>query len=509
MRTADNIPYLSQANFLGEGFDIYGAHDVMSSAITPLLDPAKAGTKPFTCLGHEYVVPSYVIPSENTNAQYREFTGSTRDSFQNNLSEHAQVHVSYGAFSGQMEQSYSSQFTSNSEYFFSYRNFFSRLALLQLAQNVDQYLSEIFKERVKKLPAVFEPKDLDVFADFFDDFGPYFTSEIALGGALEYYVAVSKTSQTSMVEISANVKVDYNAVYVTGGVSAEVKNTKSWQRYSANRSVNIMAKGGDPALLAKLTSVDPDQPNSQGVSYYNQWLDSLDTDPAITNFKLRGIWELCGDKREAVESAFHEYGRSMRPRLVIETSSVTGVVPIITLGGEIRPSSPPKHPQGYQLVVLDRNNPSVSGVRLNRYYSYAETDFYQSATVMYNQMLADIKDGKFDNNSNVLVLASFGLSKDAPPPSKFYGFLRSAGGGSQLLTWVETANPGSSYDWWAVYAFAGIPNLGPSSGIEVFDTQAGAEVTKLLEVLFYRQRGGSLYSLGAGEYSSVAAAASN
>ena len=505
MRTAERIPYLSQANFLGEGFDIYGKYDVISSAITPLFDPIKAGTTTFDFLGREYVVPSYVLPAEDTQGFYKEFTGETRDSFQNNLSQRAEVHASYGAFSGQMEESYSSQFASNSEHFYSYRSFYTRLALLQLIpDNLDQYLTDYFQQRVEQLPTTLDPNDIEPFADFFDDFGIYFISEVTLGGSLDYYVAVSKTSKMSTTEISGKVKLDYNALFQSAGVSAEVKNTQSWQSYSANRSVNIAAKGGDPPLLAKLTGVDPDQPNSTSVSIYNQWLDTIDTNPAITDFKLKGIWELCGDKRQVVEQAFHEYGRAMRPRMIIEISSEPGNAPMIILSGDIRPSTPPEYPQGYQLVVLDRTNPSPAGVRLNKYYTFDLTSphpfYYQNAQNMYNQMLSDIQEGGFDNMKYFLVLASFGMSGNAPPPSNVYGFLRAAGGGSQLQGWVDIADPGSTYERWVVYALTGVPNLGPSTGVETFGGNdfSSNEFHRTLEVLFYRQSGSSLYSLGAG-----------
>src|SRR5438128_10408815 len=172
MLTAEKVPYLSQANFVGMGFDIYGKYDVISSAITPLLDPAKAGTTTFNFLGREYVVPGYVLPAENTVSDFAEFTGETRDSVQNSFSERAKVQGSYGAFSGQMQQSYSHQFASNSEYFYSYRNSLARLALLQLIpNNLDQYLTDYFQQRVSQLPTKLPeeptPDDLEPFADFF------------------------------------------------------------------------------------------------------------------------------------------------------------------------------------------------------------------------------------------------------------------------------------------------------------------------------------------------------
>src|SRR5215472_15101853 len=108
MSSNDQNKPLSQANFIGQGFDIYGNFDVVSSSITPLLDPSKTGTIPFDFQGQLYTVPSYVSAIQDTSAYYEEHTGETRESFQNNLSERAHVHGSYGAFSGQMSQSYSS-----------------------------------------------------------------------------------------------------------------------------------------------------------------------------------------------------------------------------------------------------------------------------------------------------------------------------------------------------------------------------------------------------------------
>ena len=504
MLTSENVPYLSEANFVGEGFDILGKYDVVSSAITPLLDPAKASYTTFNFLGHEYVVPSYILAAEDTQAYYNEFAGETRDSFQNSLAEHAQVQGSYGAFSGQMEQAYSKQFASNSEYSYAYRNFFSRLALLQLIpDSLDQYVTDLFQQRVSQLPKSVTSENVHLFADFFDDFGMYFTSEITLGGSLEYYVAVDRTSQMSTTDISASVKIDYNAVFWSAGVSAAAKSTQNWQNYSSNRSVNIAAKGGDSTLLAKLTSVDPDQPSAQSVSIYNQWLDSINTNPSITDFKLRGIWELCGDKKAVVEEAFQVYGSSMRPRLVVEVSSDSGKVPIITLGSDIRPSAGPQFPQGYQMVVIDRSDPSATGIRLNRYYSFSlDYPFYQNATRMYDQMLSDLKDGSFDNVRYCVVVASFGFDRDAPPSSSFYGFMRAAGGGQQLQRWVENSDPGSSYKWPAVYSLTGIPNVGPGTGFEIYaDSINGNSILKTLEVLFYRQQNNSLFSLGAGDSS--------
>ncbi|MBV9791719.1 MAG: hypothetical protein JOZ51_26210, partial [Chloroflexi bacterium] len=205
MRTVEGVPYLSQANFVGQGFDIYGAYNIKTSRITLLFDPEKAGTHEFTFLGKTYALPAYIDGAENTEATYLEATVNTRDEFQNSISAHAKVHGSYGAFSGQMEAAYGHQFTSNNEYTYSYRNYYSRLATLFIKIDT-KYLTDYFAQRIAELPTTVNENNLIEFEEFFDDFGAYFTSEVNLGGSLDYYVAISKQSSLGSTDISAMVK---------------------------------------------------------------------------------------------------------------------------------------------------------------------------------------------------------------------------------------------------------------------------------------------------------------
>ena len=51
---SSNLPFLSQANALGQGFNVYGALDP-DSLIAPLFDFTKAPVHTFTFLGQDYI----------------------------------------------------------------------------------------------------------------------------------------------------------------------------------------------------------------------------------------------------------------------------------------------------------------------------------------------------------------------------------------------------------------------------------------------------------------------
>ncbi|VVB71534.1 MAC/Perforin domain protein [uncultured archaeon] len=495
MGVANN--YLSQANYVGQGFDILGSFNISESVILPLLDPMKAGTIEFNFLGTDYTLPSYIIPAENTDGIYWEDTAETREDIQNSFSVKAGVKARYGAFSAQVEAAYGSEFAQSSQFFYSYRNFFSHMA--QLSINIDEAkkaLSDRFLQACDELPTNADPENLQAFSDFFNEFGVYFVSKVSLGASFQYYVALSKVSTLKKEEISASVKLEFNALTFGGGISSEVKNTKEWKSYSSNRHVNITVTGGDPAYIARLGSMDPSDPSSATVALYDLWAQSIDSNPAIADFSLNGIWDLIPDenKSNAALQAFESMQLSFRPRLFIETSAERGTCPTVILQSPLNPEKPPKYPLGYQLIVLDRTKVSPEGVLLNRYYGVPEDSLYERCEAMYDQMMNDIKSGNFNTNKYVLILVSYGWSSNAPPNSTIYPFLLSAGGGSKLINWVEYADPGSYMEaHTGTYILVGIPQMGNGTGVENYSSGWYNYVPVLQEVYFYKMRGSKLY----------------
>lgn len=498
--STQNLPYLSQANFVGFGFDVTGLYAIPDSLILSVVDPAKAGRTTFDFLGVTYSIPDYVAATVDTTGRIVEDVGETREEIQNSFAATASVQAHYGAFSGEMEASYSREVASSSDYSYAYRNFYSRLAVLTLLLGEAQAaLSDDFIRRYEALPSEVTLSTLPEFETFFQDFGVYVTSRVTLGGSLEYYSAVLKTAELSTTEISASVTAEYKGLFTAGAFSAEVTNTDAWKAYSANRTVSLSVSGGDPQFVSKLLNVDAGAASSGTLDLYDKWVNSIDKAPAVADFSLVGVWDLIpdDDKRGLVYEALEALHGAMRPRLVIETSAEAGTPPTITLGGVIRPDDPPEHPIGYQLVMLDRTDVSPRGVRFDKYYGVADEVAYAPYEEMYDQIAADIEEGGFESSGIVMILASYGMSTNAPPNAALYPLLRAAGGGDGLVSWVQHANPGSSmWVWPGSYVLVGIGSSGPDTGAELF-TYDSARVS--LEVFFYRQRGSKLYTPAVGQ----------
>jgi MAC/Perforin domain len=228
VRTATGQQYLSQGFVLAQGYDVYGKYDV-TSVTMPLYDPVKAGTHPFTFLDKDYVLPSYVTGVEQTAAYVESDAASTREEFQNSLAIKAQVKAKYGAFSGQMASSYGREFTQNSEYSYAYYFANLPLAILTLSDIADTYLTDSFKARLEQLPERVGEENLDVFADFFEDYGAYVVSRVTLGAILQYYVAVSNTTQLTKQQISAQMELEYKGLFASAGVSTSVQVNDTWK----------------------------------------------------------------------------------------------------------------------------------------------------------------------------------------------------------------------------------------------------------------------------------------
>ncbi|WNG44166.1 hypothetical protein F0U60_08650 [Archangium minus] len=505
-------PILSQVYALGQGFDIYGKLD-QSGLIRPLFDYSKAGTQVFTFLGKDYLIPSCMTAVQNTAAYWSGNTAESREEFQNSISVHAGVDASYGAFSGEMKADYTSEYEESSLYAYAYNNFYAPLALIELNPGTE-YLSSEFLSRVQSLPSVASKDTLPAFESFFTDYGIYYTQKVVLGGSLQFYVAVAQSSQLSSANISAMLKAQYSGLFVSGSLDASVEFSEQWKSYSQSSQTVIRATGGDPTSIAALVGINPMSPSSETVSRYTDWVQSVSTNPALVDFSLKGIWELCGDKRGAVQMAWELFSQVMHPRLLVQTSSrmmssdgtYTPQPPTLFLGDQLAPKSPPPSPCGYQLLVLDGANlTEKSGVLHDRYYCVSQGYFnYED---MYQQMMDDLEDKGLNKAGNVLVLSSFGLDNNMPPPPSFVGLLQSAGAGRQLSSWENNCDPGSTVgnpsawiSYPANYILVGIFGIGPDSGIEIhqggiFDEDSA---TARLEVLFYRESITGQYTLSVG-----------
>ncbi|GHO41923.1 MAC/perforin domain-containing protein [Ktedonospora formicarum] len=510
--TDSDTPALSQVGFVGQGFNVFGPRDLIDGLITPLLDFTDADTSTFTLLGKEYLVPTGIKAIQNTQGYAESGVFLSREGFQNNIAAHLGVGGSYGAFSGEMQADYSGEFSTNSQYMYAYTIIHYPVAVLQLLDYLPYVKSE-FAERVTQLPDQVTDTNLSVFSRFFEDFGVYYTDKIVLGGSVELYVAVSQSETLSKQKVEAMFQAQYESLFETGSLNANTKGSVEWQNYSNNARNHtvIKANGGALTAIQQVQDIDPWNPSASALSLLQNWSSSVEAHPSVTDFSLKGIWQLCGSKSTAVHEAWQRYASILRPRLTIQTSSQVSynapkpAPPVITLGRHILPVDAPTSPMGYQVVVLENKNLiSPQGVLLNRYYGIpTNVDPVSGYQNMYDEIAQDLR--AFSAGS-VLILASFGLDADfgISPHMSIHGLLLSTGAGSQLQQFEHNPNMGSRGPYWvtnpANYILVGIIDNGPNTGIELFSPQAQNEKTVNSDVTvnFYRTSFDTTYTLGPG-----------
>ena len=497
---AESTTFLSQAALVGQGIDIFGVYRLSQSILAELIDVESAPTYTFSLLGTDYEVPSFITASETTSSEVIEDSVKTRDNYQNSIAATADAKADIGAFSGQMSVSYASEYASSSEYYYAYRSFYLGYATLII--NIDEaltYRSQTFIDAIEALPEVVNPDDLSSFIDFFDRYGYYFSSIVSLGGSLEYNVAVSTSAEQSTTDIASHMKVEYKALFGSGAVSADYSSTTGWQSYQENRYVRVNMLGGDPVAGAQVAALAESDPSSDTVAAYNTWVNSVASALAATSFKVQEIWNLCPERADALQEAFTLISTGLRPHMQIEATYTEGTKPTILLGVPIIPTDAAEYGSGFQIVILDRTNPTVSGVALTKYYSCEPDSEYEPYGAIWQAMVDDVTDGGYLDSKYFFILATFYFSRNAPPleqPPDYtaYSFLRSCGASDELVNWVNRSDPGSAVRRWpATYILAGIAALN-AEGVE--SLRDALPIRR--NIYFYREQGSDYYTLSDG-----------
>jgi hypothetical protein len=366
------------------------------------------------------------------------------------------------------------------------------------SQSVAQLTTEV-QQAIAALPSSFSSDTQGAFFRFFDRYGTHYVSQVKVGGRLYYYVAVAKSFLKNTEKIGTDVTLEFNALLVSGKAQSKAEWSTLTKAWTQNRTVHIEAVGGAPDTLL-LAAPEFDDNRS---AIFSKWVDSIKSDPATIDFELRPITALFpAEQSEVIEQAMNAYFADNL--LVVESRSSNlpfpeppkpTHLPVVTLGSSIRPDVPPRHNFGFQLVVLKPEADNYS-VFLNKYYSidlYLTNDY----TAIYSQMLTDLLRGGYTQAGFLIVLASFNWSWQAPPTSDFYAFLRSAGAGSALQSWMDGAqNPGSINSQDSLYILIGATASGPGTGSEAL-AKAPLEGGPLTSILAVRLNGLDIHRINA------------
>lgn len=486
-------------SWMNAGFNIYGAYDIGSALNAVIFDATKAPLKDnVTPVGR---LPKYLDYRPQGESKLSVVSADSRESYQDQLAAKASVEVGYGAFSGHLEASFDSsvaQSANNSYSTISFQNIFGHVVQTDFSE---AYLADAFLQRLRALPNKTSPETLPAFSDFFKEFGAYFISSITLGASLDYSVAISKSSRIEIQKVAAKAEAEYNGLFVSGKVSAEMTSEKEWQTFREERRTSLRVRGGADEERAMLNRVNPKSFDSYVPATkqnFDDWQATTPLNPTVMGFKLTGIWEACGSKRQLVEDAFREYGKMMRPLLHVSTSQADKKAPAIFLGGmEAQNRMDPRH-IGWRVVAIDRRDPSLRGIRFDKVFSLDASEFMVGYRNLYSNMSREL--APYRSNEYFLIFSTYGMIDGLVPTPEMQNLMREAGAGEMLDAWTKlTPAPGTTYIRNRInYTLVGSPGIGPGSGAEVSNISSLADPgkTSTLEMYFYSLGSGRPYVLG-------------
>ncbi|MEU9079949.1 MAC/perforin domain-containing protein [Kitasatospora sp. NPDC048538] len=504
---------LSQAKAIGQGFNVYGTYDAYGLT-RPLANPAKAQTHTFVLNGNEYQVPDYVEGVESHDSEILKIVGEDREDIQEQISAHAGLSASYGAFSGEVKADFDFSRKSSTESYYCYWRQALRMALLETNPDAAKAaLSDDFVRDVEKLPAGFTEATRSTFYTFFARYGPFYVRSATLGGRLTLCNQVAKSEHLTSITLKAALSAHFNKV-ATGSVDAAMEASATWKAYRQESVASIRCMGGDQVLISKLGGLDPWTGGKESAELVSQWTESLAVQPALFDFKLAGIWELVDDpdRAQAVQDAWQGYSRVMRPSARIgswsrelhwpDVDRSRPRPPVVVVNGTaVEPDAPPDSPAGVQLVVLSGSDPlAADGIRLDRYYSLRRERVWFDAYVdLWKQVATDIK--AHQKAGDVVLLVTYGWSSNMPPTDDAVRQLRTAGSGKVLDHWIDTCDPGSqsgnSVSWMehpCVFTFVGVFGGERDDAVEVVRRDWSQPVASQADVYLYREALHGIYS---------------
>lgn len=457
--------YWSPANYVGQGFHVYGAYSFDSTAGS-LFQYPRDQVHDFTFQGTTVQIPDAMDGTEDARSDIAEAYGSTREEYQNKLAVSADVEVGIGAFSGSISSSFSSNYDNTTEYAFHKSTYHSSLCSLELRREADN-LAPGFQAAIDALPD--DLTDLQPFSDFFERFGTHYIWRVTYGGSLELCTAVKKSTLLTEHDISVSASAQYASICKVG---VKVDSSDKYARFEENSTTRIRAAGGNQTLAAGLIG-QPPQPSKETVDDYTAWVASIADDPSPTAFKLKGVWDLCGQKAGIVRQAWDEYGAIMHPKLAIVTERSASTAPIITLGRALAATNPfePSIYGGWQVIVLDRYDVlSDCGVKFNKTYGFSTDRSARSISGTYDAMYDDVMDcveaSDAPRSSLLLVAVSYNLQMNWGPMGSFYDLLYSCGGSTENLKRVQPWNPGSENSAKIDYVLVGAFDSGVGAGLD-------------------------------------------
>jgi len=422
---------------IGKGFDIFGDYREESST-EEIFDWETIPTDVQTINGKDWLVPRCAEVQDATATKDDHETCDTVDELSNSFAANANAEANIGAFRGEIHAAYSESSHSSVRTFYSYYHHYEEVLYLQIANIRDDYLRDDFKEDAHALPAFDANSALKDYAGFFDHWGTHFLKSCRLGGQLDCDISLEQSEETGHSEMSACVKAEYDAAFVTGSVDADLEETKAYKNYHEHRKTSVRSVGGKKPPLA----ADFESPSAETVKKFDAWVDSVEQHPGTVHFQVEGLWKLFHDQQKAkdIEQAFWVYVNNLRSSVTVECRDASCFM-VVDGGTDIDAADG----KGINVVVLNRKDKTKPPIFQKFYRNAGDSMHYRAAAL-------DLDDPEH-HGQLAFVYTSTDKKNEDQLPAEFVRVLTECGADSALDLW-DAAPKGSTIR----YMLAGAPH---------------------------------------------------
>ncbi|GAB2511250.1 MAC/perforin domain-containing protein [Nocardia heshunensis] len=433
------------ASAIGRGFNILGTYSAKSLMPQIIALGPEDKTWEYPPTGIVYQVPENAQPTESTHTTGSSYVYNTVEQFQSHFSQKAGVKASYGAFSGQFDMAYQKTVNTDQSYYYGiYEADFTAWDLLLGDRSPDSQTPAFRNDPdVKNLPDTFTPQNQEQFFSVFRKWGTHLVDRVVVGGSLDYYEAVQTSYSSNQQSVSANITLEYKAVFTSGKAESKTQWDTLGKSWSNSRLVTVSATGGDNSILDALNPSYGD--NHVGI--FTQWSNAVMKNPSVIEYTLKPLNHLFfGQQAAAVSDALEAYTNGAI--LVFGATDYTpGTAPgggnvstgwgIIT-NGNVAVASPPVEPPpphvvgpgqvapvgGYQLALYDPH--TYEPIMCHLYYqTYLGQQSLKPNPAIYHAMMTDLN--KVTQHGYVAAVSGFGIDLQNYPSQEFSNWLLSIG----------------------------------------------------------------------------------
>ncbi len=446
---------LLQANVLGQSFDLNGELSP-KSCIEPQVDARKAKMIEISFFDKKFSIPEYVSFIFNPSAEVSEIRANDKQEYLNKLTAKAKIDTKFTFFKSQFELDFGMTDKTTTESSYLKKSIVAHIAKLNLTEE-NKFTNQTFLDAVSALPKEITAENLDKFVLFFEKFGLYYTKSITLGGNVNIFYKIDKSTKLNEKDIKAIIDAQVGAVK-TGSFNLTTDLKKKWEEQKSSFEINIKAAGGSSEYIQKMTAIDMKEMSEKSTSCYEDWAKSVNQFPSITSIELSPIYNLVpADRYDVIRRAFELFMPQFNPALSLSVRSSSYILPvdldridrpIIKLNDQIlvadNVSRAKKDISGYQVLILE----NLDGKLVPAYNHLFTIDLahkYWSSIYkeFYDNMAAEIRKTNLLVKNNILIVCSYNISINCCPTGDFCDLIIECGAGEKIRFWRSHCNPGS------------------------------------------------------------------